>query len=109
MKGLKVIHFMMRMSSDGHFDEASSVIKEVRTDNTVDVYYEYHMDHFPNSQQKGKMICYFRYEQPMRQKQRWKLTTLDGKSIFLDLLDGKRIDMGNGTTIVIGNSYDIFS
>ncbi|WP_044642646.1 hypothetical protein [Risungbinella massiliensis] len=99
---------MMRMRLDGTYEEVASVIKEFRTTRSVNLYYEYDIDQFP-SDRKGKVICYFQYEPPKRQTQRIQLTTLNGKSITLDLLDGRKTDMGNGTTIISGYSYDIFS
>lgn len=100
---------MMRMRLDGTYEEVASVIKEFRTTRSVNLYYESDINQFPSTDKKGKVICYFQYEPPKRQTQRIHLTTTLGESITLDLLDGKKIDMGNGTTIISGYSYDIFT
>ncbi|MFC7442596.1 hypothetical protein [Laceyella putida] len=55
-----------------------------------------------------KVICYFEYS--FKQKVATiHLHTEDGQMIPIQLLDSQTLNMQNGTTLILGKSYDIFS
>lgn len=94
------------MSSNIHgtFQKVTSIIKDLQ--NTVDLYYEQDLQLSPHTTQSGKVVCYIHFEQSRQKHQQLKISTDSGESIVFELINLKSIDMGNGTTIISGYSYD---